>query len=321
MRYSSTIIIAVLLFMACSSKGPESTTEEGTKAGNIPADFQPSQAFKDYWYQGEAELNRFELTQARYGKKRKGEAVMVFVTEDFFTDKQVKYEQGDKSKATSVLKLNFLRRFATGMYDYSMMSSIFTPVELAEYPRTLKVSTSSQDWCGHSYFQLNFRNDNYQLTGHSYFQDEVREERSLKPALLEDEIWTRLRIAPNTLPTGEIEVIPGTMFDRLRHIELKRVTANARMEEYQGNQFSGNNLKVYKIFYKELNRTLAIVFEEASPHRIQGWEETYKSGFGSDAREITTRGKRTNTVVTDYWTKNGLQDSTLRQKLGITGFD
>ncbi|PSR04955.1 MAG: hypothetical protein BRD50_02375 [Bacteroidetes bacterium SW_11_45_7] len=321
MRYSSTIIIAVLLFMACSSKGPEGTTTEQAKGGDIHADFQPSQAFKDYWYQGKAELNRFELTQGRYGQQRKGEAVMVFVTEDFFTDKQVKYEQGDESKTTSVLKLNFLRRFATGMYDYSMMSSIFTPVELAKYPRTLKVSTSSQDWCGHSYFQLNFRNDNYQLTGHSYFQDEVREDRSLKPALLEDEIWTRLRIAPNTLPTGEIKVIPGTMFDRLKHIELKPLKANARMEAYKGDVFSGNDLKVYKIFYKELNRTLAIVFEEAEPHRIQGWEETYKSGFGSDAREITTRGKRTNTVVTDYWTKNGLQDSTLRQKLGITGFD
>ena len=62
--------------------------------------------FNDYWYAGKAEITRYELQQARYGELRKGDAVLIFVTEDFLTDKQVKYEFGDSGKATSVLKLN-----------------------------------------------------------------------------------------------------------------------------------------------------------------------------------------------------------------------
>lgn len=321
MRFQTVFFIALLLLVSCSSKSPEkSSSNSQTVFDNIPESYKLSEEFEKFWYAGKAELNKFELEQARYGKKRKGEAVMVFVTEDFLTDKQVKYEKGDKSKATSILKLNFLKRFATGMYDYSMMSSVFTPVHLKRYPRTLKVSTSSQDWCGHAYFQLNFRDTKYQLTGHSYFQDEVHEDRDLEPALLEDEIWTRLRIAPSTLPTGEVDIVPGTMYDRLRHIKLGAVKANARMENYTGETFTGNNLKVYKVFYEELNRSLKIVFEKEFPHRIQGWEEAYKSGFGNDAEVMTSRGIRTNTVKTDYWTKNGLEDSTLRKKLNIQGF-
>ena len=49
-----------------------------------------SQEFKDYWYSGEAELTRYELEQARYGEIHRGDAVLIFVTEDFRTDKQVK---------------------------------------------------------------------------------------------------------------------------------------------------------------------------------------------------------------------------------------
>ena len=37
-----------------------------------------SQEFKKKWFQGLAEINRFELTQARYGQLRAGEAVLVF---------------------------------------------------------------------------------------------------------------------------------------------------------------------------------------------------------------------------------------------------
>ncbi len=50
--------------------------------------------FKGYWYQGKAELTRYQLEQARYGEIHSGDAVLIFVTENFLLDKQVKHEHG-----------------------------------------------------------------------------------------------------------------------------------------------------------------------------------------------------------------------------------
>ena len=45
--------------------------------------------FNKYWYAGEAELNSYTLSQARYGENHEGEAVLIFVTEDFSKSKYV----------------------------------------------------------------------------------------------------------------------------------------------------------------------------------------------------------------------------------------
>lgn len=176
--------------------------------------------FRSYWYSGKAELTRYALEQARYGEIHKGDAVLIFVTEPFLTDKQVKHESGEGSKAVSVLKLNLVKKFFTGIYPYSIMTSIFSPVDTAKH-RTLKVTTSSQEFCGHTFTQLNFRNNQYQTQVRSYFQVEGDRNFYLEATLLEDEIWTRIRLAPETLPKGEIELIPATQFSQLWHVDLK----------------------------------------------------------------------------------------------------
>ena len=51
-----------------------------------------TEAFRAYWFGGKAELNTYRLEQAHYGATFPGEAVLVFVTEDFRVDKQVKSE-------------------------------------------------------------------------------------------------------------------------------------------------------------------------------------------------------------------------------------
>jgi len=188
--------------------------------------------FNDYWYAGEAELNRFELKQARYGEVHEGEAVLIFVTEDFLEDKQVKYEFGDKSNAVPVLKLNSTKKFFTGIYPYSMMSSVFTPIDLED--QTLKVSTSSQEWCGHSFTQLNRHNNNYKVSQYSYFQSEADESFSIEKAVLEDELWGMLRISPRSLPLGNTKMIPSTMNSRLNHKKLKAERAKTSLRENNG---------------------------------------------------------------------------------------
>ena len=60
-------------------------------------------AFADYWHQGVAELTRYRLRQARYGEVYDGEAVLIFVTEPFLPDAQVKHEHGEHPEAIGVL--------------------------------------------------------------------------------------------------------------------------------------------------------------------------------------------------------------------------
>ncbi len=265
--------------------------------------------FKDYWYAGEAELTSYELEQARYGEKRSGQAVLVFVTEDFLPDKQVKDESGS-SVSTSVLKLNYTKKFYTGIYPYSMMTSIFTPVNDEDYPNTLKVSTSSQEWCGHTYLQINHKNDAYQITGHSYFENEADQELAVTPDFLEDEIWTQIRIEPASLPVGTFQVLPGSFYLRLKHKPMEPVVANCSVTESDG-------IYTYTIEYPSLSRTLSIEFEEAFPHSIQGWKETYPSGFGSNAQTMTSTATKTASIKNDYWNKNGTSDNALRDQLQL----
>ena len=83
--------------------------------------------FKDYWYNGEAEITSYKLEQARYGEMHDGKAVLVFVTEDFLPETQVKADHYEETNIP-VLKLNATKKFNTGIYPYSIMQSTFYPV-------------------------------------------------------------------------------------------------------------------------------------------------------------------------------------------------
>ncbi|MFQ5640686.1 MAG: septum formation inhibitor Maf [bacterium] len=272
--------------------------------------------FNKYWYAGKAEITRYALQQARYGEIRKGDAVLIFVTEDFLTDKQVKHESGDSKASASVLKLNFTRKFYTGIYPYSMMTSVFTPVDFNKYA-TLKVTSTSQEWCGHTFLQLNNRKNKIHVQLRSYFQSEGDQNFEIDPAFLEDEVWTRIRLAPEALPTGKVEMIPGTQFSRFRHTPLQAETTTAALTTTRDKNLSPDELHVYTIEYPRLKRKLAITFEKQFPHRILAWEASHPSGFGPNAKILTTRAVKTHSLLTDYWSKNKLSDSHLRDELGL----
>jgi len=273
--------------------------------------------FGAYWHQGKAEVTRFALQQARYGELRDGDAVLIFVTEDFLRDRQVKLESDPTGKdVVPIMKLNFTKKFTTGIYPYSMMTSVFTPVDLARYPNSLKVTATVQEWCGQVFTQLNFRNNRYDARTFSYFETEGDRDYAIDRTLLEDEVWTRIRIDPSSLPVGEISIVPGVMTGRLRHIETAPETANAALGSI-GTDSTGSELVRYTLEYPRTERTLAIDFEKNFPHRIHGWSETYRDGFGPRAQVLTTRAVRTHELMTDYWKHNSTADDTLRSRLGL----
>lgn len=299
------IISTLLIFSSCTNSQSQDKPE-----------FTPGD-FNNYWYGGEAELTSYELEQARYGEIHAGEAVLVFVTEPFSKSKQVKLDdwRNTSEDNVSVMKLNFNKKFLTGIYPYSMMTSTFVPVSADKFPKPIKVTTTSQEWCGHTFTQINYAEETYRLRGFSYFESEGDFDTNIDPVILEDELWTRIRLNPSALPTGSIQLLPGTFYLRLRHQEAKPQQAKATLTLIDQSEFSNKKQAKYQLEYS--NRTLAIYFNEKFPHEIVGWEETYTSGF-ENAELLTTKAKKINTIKSAYWQKNSNEDRVLRKSLGLS---
>lgn len=277
--------------------------------GEVPTFSHTHQDFGDYWYQGQAEITRYQLDQARYGEMRDGDAVLIFVTEDFLRDAQIKKEFGD-DPADSVLKLNYTKKFLTGIYPYSIMMSVFTKADQAA-PSTPKVSFSSQEWCGHMYMQLNRTQKGYDALMHSYFQAEGDSNFTLPDVLLEDEIMTRIRVNPASLPTGNLQAVPSSEYVRLRHKPMEAQAATATMNLITDETFGEDELAVYRLAFKESGRELAVYFESQWPYKIAGWREK------ASADGLTTTAVATNRIMSPYWGKNSNDDTSLRGELGL----
>jgi len=137
---------------------------------------------------------------------------------------------------------------------------------------------------------------------------------SIPAAHLEDEIWTRIRIDPGTLPRGEIKMIPGSFFTTLHMIDIDAETAIAELAHTQDGE---REISQYTVTYPSLGRTLSIFFNRNFPFDILSWSETGVSGSGEDAEVLTTTARRTHAVMVDYWNKNNIKDLELRSELGL----
>jgi len=298
------LLSAGVIFFIISCRNEKTEMNEQTPA--------IQRSLSDYWYQGKAEITHYDLEQARYGEMHRGDAVLIFVTEDFLTSKQVKLEDYSKGNAGAVpiLKLNFTKTFDTGIYPYTMMKSVFSPLDLKTFPHALKINATILEWCGQVFTQINNKKEGLNVKSFSYFEKEGDEEFLLNTTFLEDEIWTRIRIAPDQLPLGDLKIIPGTLASRLRHKKLAVETAQADI-------LSHGDTATYRIHYKEADRTLAIQFYKNSPHEIVSWEETYKDGFGENAKILTTKAVKKKSILLDYWNKHTVADSLYRKELKL----
>ncbi|MEX0288976.1 MAG: septum formation inhibitor Maf [Flavobacteriaceae bacterium] len=301
-------VCSMLLIASCKETAPENKGDLAlsTEVVKEAPKKQLSKEFKTYWYAGDAEITSYKLEQPRYGQIRDGHAVLIYVTEPFLADKQVKADESNP-KNIPVLKLNSTKKYLTGIYPYSIMSSTFYPVH--DNQHAIKVSNSVQEWCGHVYSQLNNR-DQFEIMSHSYFESEADQNISLEKAVLENEIWTKIRINPEELPTGKLKMIPSLEYIRVGHKEIKAYDVSAKLEE------AGSNF-TYTVNYPELERTLSISFTKEFPYTIEHWTESFKSGFGANAQVLTSKATKMKALKTPYWRQNGNKDIILRDSLGL----
>ncbi len=306
----ATVLFAVLIVVmdSCTQAKAEDTRPAVTSENpnSIATKKELSKEFKEYWYAGEAEITSYALEQARYGELREGNAVLVYVTEPFNADKQVKADLNSDINIP-VLKLNRTKKYLTGIYPYSIMSSSFYPVY--DDQQALKVTFSAQEWCGQVFAQLNNR-EKFKINSFSYFESEGDEVTELDKTFLENEVWNKIRINPRGLPVGEFKMIPDFEYIRMAHKQLNSYNASASLTKV-------GNLNVYKIKYPELDRTLEIKFNYTFPYVIEGWTDSYKSGFGNKARTMTSTATKIKTINSPYWKQNRNKDISLRDTLGL----
>ncbi len=311
MKYlASTLILTLILLSSCKNdlyKEVEILKAESHSL-SVKENQSPIGLDRSYWYAGKAEVSKYELSQNRYRDVHEGEVVMIFVTEDFLTDKQVKNDNYVNQNSTPILKTNQLRRFTTGVYDYSMMTSVFTR---ADGSMTEKITLGSQDWCGHSFVQVNNKDNGYHMLIRSYFESEGDQEFVTKADLLEDELFNLIRISPSLVKEGSFKILPSLNYLRLTHRKMEGI--DATITKTTGSQ------NTVSISYPSLSREVAITYEPTSPYKIISFEESYPSMF--DKKQRTSKATKVSELYEAYWGMNKANDKNKRADLRISGFD
>lgn len=268
------------------------------------ANYTGPSEFAAYWYQNQAEVSSYDLGIEQFGEFRRGEAVLIFSAKDISKSEQVELTNPDLAgdDRVPVMKLNKYWRFNTGLSDCSLMGTVFTPIDLNLYPFTLKQTTTVQDWSGQDFLQLSRQEDGYDVKHLSYYQSGEDQDYSINPDLLEDEIFTRIRINPASVPSGEIEIVPGDFF-RLAREPVKPKRARVQFLKSEATTQC-------LVEYLHLNRTVRINFETAFPHKILSWTE-------EQDQRVVVEGKLRKTVLDAYWEKNSGSCLPMRDSLDL----
>jgi hypothetical protein len=301
-------LLGVLALVGCRCAPPG-------LAGAAPEAYPPapaSPAFWIRWADGQAELSSYRLTTPRYGEPRSGTAVLVYVLEEMDRETWIKNDRGTvpDERRTVVMKLNHAAQFQTGVYPYSVMTSVFSPVGVLGRERfaPTRIVLTSQEWCGQVYHRIMPRADRFESELRSYFssEGEISRNVSTRPyALYEDALLIQLRELDDPFAGGgdwSGDLVPSLWHMRRTHRPLAPVPAT--IERSDGTLENGIPVTRFDLRYDGLRRTFEV--EKSWPRRILRW--------------MTSEGELAELVETErlrYWEQNAEADETYRQRFGL----
>ncbi len=276
---------------------------------SLPAS-TPSAGFWDHWGDGRAEIDGYRLLQPRYGELRRGEAVQIWVTETFTAAHRVKSDGGHPDEFP-VLKLNEVRHFQTGIYDYHVLTSTFVRLDgLEVVGRPTKVSQSVQEWCGHVYEEWVGFGSFYQRLRRSYFDGENDLDARLEvPAdgVLADAGPFLARGLPAGLPAGEVGWLPTILDGRFAHQEPTWGRASWTVGAEEEVTVPAGVFRVDPVTVTPATGLGATWWvETAAPHRIVKW-----------TRPNGEKAELTGSIRVPYWSQHAEGDEALRHQLGL----
>ncbi len=280
-----------------------------------------SSDFWPYWGDGKAEISTYASTQSRYGQEREAEVALIYVTEPFNLRRQVKSDAAatNDPNVINVLKLNRVKKFQTGIYDYSLMSSVFTPLEAyrlgdqrIEAGAALKMTFTSQEWCGQTFQQLNRTASGMNSRSFSYFEsegDQSSDIETVSGALWADELFIAVRELIRPMPTGNIILYQTLETGRLFHRPMQAM--EARVTRSRGSySWDGIQRDVQTFLVEADDKQWRFTVEEDYPRKIFAYE--YREGSRIVENATLKQSRRL-----PYWSLNDNADQKYLRELGL----
>lgn len=257
----------------------------------------------------------------RYGELRRGTAIAIFVTEPFSDSLRVKADPGKHpdSDVFQVLKLNLVRDFPTGIYDYNLMTSAFVavqPVGRLAAGLPAKISFTAQEWCGQVYQHVLVRPPSMSYQIHSYFDGEADQQKRNEwrdGGVAEDTLffWAR-GLGEPFMSAGEtrtVPVLPSLGFTRLAHVPMVWRTATLSVSENSEliSVPAGPFETEVRTAEMDNGRKWTFYVERSAPRRIIKW--TVSDG---------EQGEMLRSERLPYWKMNAREFESAVEKLGLT---
>lgn len=269
----------------------------------------PSEDFGRQWFTGDAELNGYRAVVPRYGEPRNAELVLVYVTEPMNRQTWIKDDDARGDDRVGVMKVNVSLKFTTGVYPYSVLTSVFSPY--GDWGRErlspVKITLTAQEWCGHVFHGVWPGEDRAASQLFSYFaqEGEVREEITTGPgALYEDALLIQLRELDGPFAGARDwrgPVVPSLWRTRRTHRPLAAedgVITRARVT------VGGAPVNRFTLRYGRYERVFDV--EPGGQRRMLGWRT-------NDGEEVRLAGS----VRMPYWQLNHGGDLPRRAALGL----
>ncbi len=314
------LAFATLLVLRCAAESSASLTPPTAASGRAEASTKIfGSEFWNHWGDGNAEIASYELEIYRYNAVRKGTAVLIFVTEPTTVSTLIKSDQPSGPGVMQAMKLNAVRDFPTGIYDYNIMTSTFVALQKLGHLTTgdvAKVSFTAQEWCGHVYQHLLFKPAAIEQELHSYFGSEGDRKNTLartgsigsEDALL---LWARGLAAPflENGASAEAQMIDSLLVARFRHrpaaIRKASYAFRTRQETITvpGGTFD-TDVSTVSIAG---DRTWTIFTERSAPYRVIRWSRPE----GESASLIKS-------ARLPYWKLNGPGGEKELAQIGLT---
>jgi hypothetical protein len=207
----------------------------GTPTSGFAAPAAASNAFagSSLWDDGRAEVSAYEASLRRYRIPRKFTAYLIVVKEDFSRKQLVKADPGhDPGDLVTVLKLNQVIHYQTGIYSYHQMASTFYDRPSMDL---IKFSLTSFEWCGNSFKEYTRRDGRAALHVRTYWDNQAEATYPIPVApdvVFYDQMPLWIRSLPQTPGTSRaLRLVPGQIESKGAKPDLRPAVLRAEAEE------------------------------------------------------------------------------------------
>jgi|GEM_PF-5410615 len=222
------------------------------------------------WFDSKAEVASYDLTLLKYNEYKKGVDSLIFVTEEFDKKLLVKADTIKKDNL-KILKLNHIRKFNTGIYDYTIMRSVFNSLENDDFLKLIKMTQNSIEWCGNYQESLYLKNKNYIKNINSYFQTENIQSFKIKDneIVFEDSLLSLVKFNKDLNQNKVYKIFRSSFNNKSQRIEnkteklnltIRDKEINVKNKKYNGTEyiFQNKNFKYLIFINNSKNREIVL---------------------------------------------------------------